>query len=126
MKGAAMFGMLRTLTTRLPGMAPVDAISKSKSGDIVLVDIRDPSEVKATGRAKGAVMIPLAVLRVRADPSSPECHPDIRSGKPVVVYCATGARSGMAGKMLKSMGVDEVYNMGSLHQWQAAGGKVVR
>jgi phage shock protein E len=38
--------------------------------------------------------------------------------KPIVVYCRSGARSGMAMSILKQSGINEVYNGGGLADMQ--------
>ena len=109
-----------------PGMTAAEAIQKSAAGEIVVLDIRDGGEVAMSGKAKGALHVPLAALRMKADPSSPECLAELKSGKPIAVYCASGARSQMAKGMLERMGHAEVHNIGGLAQWQRAGGMVER
>jgi phage shock protein E len=69
----------------------------------VIIDVRTPSEFKS-GHAKGAVNIPLAsigneVTRIQ------------KMGKPVVVCCRSGARSGSARNILAAKGI-EVANGG--------------
>ncbi len=120
-----MFGFF---SSNSPSVAfdPAEAVRRAETGDITLVDIRDGAEVKASGRAKGALHVPLTVIRMKADPSSPECLPEFRSGKPVVLYCASGGRSQMAARMLRQMGLEEVYNLGGLAHWQMAGGAITR
>jgi rhodanese-related sulfurtransferase len=110
-----------------PRVAPIDAaeaIRRVGAGELTLVDIRDPNELKMTGHASGAIHIPLTVLRMQADPASPERHPELKADKPVALYCASGARSQMAAQLLMQMGYEEVYNLGGLHHWQMAGGTV--
>jgi len=120
-----MFGIFRS-----PGASvaydPKTAVSEAHEGRITLVDIREHAEVKATGKAKGALHVPLAALRMKADPASPEQLAEFRAGKPVVLYCASGGRSQMAARMLRQMGLDEVYNLGGLAHWQMAGGLIGR
>ena len=50
--------------------------------------------VRASGKAEGAVVLPLSILPLKADPHQPD--PALKKGVPVVVYCASGARSGLA------------------------------
>ena len=116
-----MFAFLNT--TRSKDMPVTEAIKKAETGEVILIDIREPMEVSASGKAKGAIAIPTAALRMRADPSSPKCLPELKLGKPICVYCASGARSGMAKGMLTRMG-HEVHNIGGLGHWVQAGGKV--
>jgi rhodanese-related sulfurtransferase len=40
-------------------------------GNVLLVDVRDPSEVAASGKIKGAVNVSRGMLEFRADPDSP-------------------------------------------------------
>lgn len=120
-----MFGIIQS---NAPSLAydPQQAVSESEAGRITLIDIREPGEVKSTGKAKGALHVPLAALRMKADPASPEQLPEFRAGKPLVLYCASGGRSQMAARMLRQMGLEDVYNLGGLGHWQMAGGKIGR
>ena len=122
-----MFNFLRPQTSgaKISRIAPTEAVSRVKSGDIVLIDVRDGSEV-AQGRAEGALHVPMATLRMKCDPSSPEFLPALSKGKPVCLYCASGARSQMAAQMLAGMGYETVYNLGGLRDWHAGGGKITR
>jgi len=70
--------------------------------------------------------VPLAALRMKCDPSSPECLKEFKQGKPIGIYCASGARSSGAGQMLLQLGHTQVYNLGGFYEWQSSGGKVVR
>ncbi len=103
------------------GISVADAVSLSSKGEVTVVDVRDPAEIAQSGKAKGAINIPLAALRMQADPRSPEFHRDLSTTKPVAIYCATGARSFMAVRMMKSFGL-EAHNIGGLGDWARAGG----
>lgn len=113
------FGLFGPGATRIE---PTDAVSMVKKGRAVLVDVREPAELTA-GRAKGAVNIPVSALRAAADPASPTRHAALDPGHPVILYCASGARSGMAGRLLKGLGYEAVFNLGTLARWQAGGGR---
>ncbi len=99
-----------------------EAIKMVANGDITLIDVRDHNEVAHTGKAKGALHIPLFQLGQKADPRHPEFHPELNTEKPIALYCASGARSQMAGRTLAGLGFTEVYNLGGLMHWQSAGG----
>lgn len=101
-----------------------EAIARAQSGEITLIDVRDHKELAKTGKARGAIHIPLIQLTQKADPRHPERHPALSTDKPVAVYCASGARSQMAGQTLASLGFSEVYNIGGLMHWHAAGGPI--
>jgi len=109
-----------------PRMSPQDIVSKSATGEITVIDVRDHNELAMTGKAAGALHIPLSILRMQADPSSPDFHPDLSTDQPVALYCASGARSGMAARLMQSLGFQEVHNIGGLGHWQMAGGEIVR
>ena len=113
--------MLGFLKSSADTLSPADAVRATAAGEIVLIDIRDPMEIRLSGKAKGALSIPSATLSMRADPRSPECLPELKQGKPVAVYCASGARSAMAKGTLQRMGHD-VHNIGGLRHWIQAGG----
>jgi hypothetical protein len=57
------------------------------------------------------------MLEFRADPNSPYYDKNFATGKNVLVYCASGGRSALAGKVLKDMGYTKVYNMGAFKDW---------
>ena len=101
-----------------------DIAAAVANGEMILIDVREQAEVRASGLAAGAMHIPMAILHLRADPQAPDAS--LRPGKPVVLYCASGARSGMAARMLRQMGYDPVWNLGGLHDWIAGGGTVKR
>ncbi|MEJ1993362.1 MAG: rhodanese-like domain-containing protein [Maritimibacter sp.] len=109
-----------------PRMSPQEAVEKAKNGEITVVDVRDPNELMMSGKAAGAINIPLSVIRMQADPRSPDFHPELDVNKPVAVYCASGARSSMAAQVFQQAGFTEVHNIGGLGHWQMAGGEIVR
>ena len=102
-----------------------DAVAKVASGDITVIDVRETTEVQASGIAKGALHIPLAMLPLKADPKAPGFDGRIALGKPVAVYCAVGGRAGMAAQTLSRLGYD-AHNIGGFGDWVQAGGPVSR
>ena len=117
-----MFSFLRRPAQPCP---PVQEIAAAVArGDMALVDVREMAEVKASGKAKGAKVIPLSILGLKCVPGAPDCM--IPHDKPVALYCASGGRSSMAAQTLKGMGYAEVHNIGGLGDWVAGGGQVER
>jgi rhodanese-related sulfurtransferase len=84
-------------------------LEKIQSGATIL-DVRTPDEFR-DGAYKGAVNIPLSDLAVRKG--------ELRSDLPVVVYCASGARSARGARLLKEFGFRDVINAGGLAQMPA-------
>ena len=72
-----------------------------------VVDVRETGEF-AGGHFDGAINIPLGIIPLRLDEFK------AMSG-PIVVYCRSGNRSGMAQMLLKQAGLTEVYNGAGLH-----------
>ncbi len=107
-------------------IAPAEAIAKVNANQATLIDVRDINELMSSGTAKGALHIPLMMMQTKADPRHPEFHPELDVNKPVIVYCASGARSGMAAQILAANGFKEVYNLGGLMHWYQGGGEIVR
>ena len=108
----------------VPAITPAEAAELVKTADAVIVDIRDGTEVAATGKIKGAVTIPRGSLESRADPESGNHHPALRRDRPVILHCAGGGRAALAGKTLLEMGYTNVRNLGGFRDWVAAGGEV--
>ncbi len=71
-----------------------------------ILDVRTPEEF-AGSHYPGAINIPLNELPQRLD--------EIKEMKqPIVAYCRSGNRSGMAVSILKQNGLTDVYNGGGL------------
>ena len=98
-----------------------DAKALLDDGEAVIVDVREPAELMATGKAPGSINIPLAKFLAKADPGSPDHEPALQPDKTIIVYCASGKRSEFAGKKLLELGYEEVFNLGGLRDWEQAG-----
>ncbi|HKJ89322.1 MAG TPA: rhodanese-like domain-containing protein [Gammaproteobacteria bacterium] len=74
-----------------------------------LVDVRNDGEVQR-GVIPGMTHIPMHLIPVKAEELEPE--------RPVIVYCASGARSAQVGYYLVQNGFGEVYNLaGGIQAW---------
>jgi phage shock protein E len=71
-----------------------------------VVDVREPSEF-ASGHFQGSMNIPLGIIPLRLEEFK-------AMNGPIVVYCRSGNRSGMAMNLLKQAGMSDVYNGGGL------------
>lgn len=119
-----MFGFLTK--TRPARINPSEAVARVKAGTLTLIDVREAGELHQTGKAKGALHIPLGQIRAQTDPKSVHFNRKLDTGQAVALYCASGARSGRAADILRANGFSEVYNLGTLHDWQLSGGAMVR
>jgi rhodanese-related sulfurtransferase len=112
---------------RVDTLSVAEAKTLLGSADVVFVDVRDAAELARNGKIPGAVHAPRAFLEFHADPASPSHKPELASGKRLVVYCGSGARSALAARTLKEMGIDRVANLlGGFGAWQQEGGEVER
>lgn len=84
---------------------PPSVVSERIKAGAKIVDVRSPEEFQG-GAYPGAVNIPLQLLGARMH--------EIPKDRPVVLYCASGARSGMAARVLKQAGYVDVLNAGGL------------
>lgn len=108
----------------VPKVSRADAEALIADGALLL-DVRDGTELQANGRAQGAHHIPRGMLEFRAEEGSPLADPELRKDRVVILYCAAGGRAALAGKLLKDMGYQQVYNLGGLKDWREAGGAMV-
>ena len=83
-------------------------INAIKNKTATIIDVRSPMEFESE-HFPGAQNIPLEevnlkIIEIGAMP------------KPIVVYCRSGNRSGMAKTMLNQQGINEVYNGGGVYE----------
>ena len=112
--GLVLANELKVATRRFASLTPAAAVQLMNNEDIVVLDVREASET-AAGKITKAVQIPVGALKTRI--GELEKH----KNKTVLVYCKTGARSGVACKELSQAGFDKVYSLnGGLLSWQEA------
>jgi sulfur-carrier protein adenylyltransferase/sulfurtransferase len=92
-----------------------DGFANQDGQDFVLVDVREKNEW-LEGHIPGAIHVPRGYLELQIEEAVPDKE------KKVVLYCAGGVRSMMAGATLQQMGYDDVISMaGGFTQWKARG-----
>ena len=114
--------MIEAANSAVPRITPADAQAMIAKGDVLVVDVRDAPEVEASGKVAGAKNVSRGMIEFRADPSVPYHDPALTKDKSIILYCASGGRSALSGKVLKDMGYTQVFNMGAFKDWVAAGG----
>jgi len=75
----------------------------------LLMDVRTKREFQ-DGHINGSINIPLKTLNDQLS--------KLNKSKPVITCCASGSRSAVAKRILKSAGFSEVYNGGAWHSLQ--------
>ena len=112
--------MLEAANAAVPKITPDQASDMIKKGNTLVLDVRDAPEVAVSGKVAGAVHVSRGMLEFRADPESPYHDTNFDKDKAVILYCASGGRAALAGKLLKDMGYDKVYNVGGFKDWTGA------
>jgi len=85
--------------------APASVVLEKIRSGARIIDVRSAGEF-AAGAYPKAKNIPVDVLASRVG--------DLPRDKPIVLYCASGARSANAARILKSAGFTDVTNAGGL------------
>jgi phage shock protein E len=83
-----------------------NSIKEKIAAGAKIIDVRTPAEFK-DGAYPGAINIPLALLPLKMKELEPRTTP-------IVLYCASGARSGQGMRLLKQNGFTDVINAGGL------------
>ena len=101
------------------------AIERARSGDVLLVDIRDPRELQREGRVPGAFACTRGMVEFWIDPASPYFKPVFAEDKEFIFFCAGGLRSALATKVAQDMGLKPVAHiLGGFGAWKKAGGAI--
>ena len=117
----SLLSTLKSLFASAPRATPTEAAARVRAGTAVLVDVREPGEW-AGGVADTAALLPLSDLRGARTRWKPFL--DQLAGREIIVYCASGLRSGLAAKLLVSEG-HRATNAGGLAGWANSGWSIV-
>jgi rhodanese-related sulfurtransferase len=118
--------MMEAANASVQRITPAQAKEMIAANNTVVIDVRDAPEVAQSGKVAGAINVSRGMLEFRADPETPYHDKHFDKSKTVIVYCASGGRSALAGKVLKDMGYAQVYNLGGFKDWAESGGPVER
>ncbi|UVO38773.1 rhodanese-like domain-containing protein [Bradyrhizobium arachidis] len=116
--------MLEAANAAVTRITPAQAKEMIEKGDALVLDVRDAPEIEKSGKIHGAVNVSRGMLEFRADPESPYHDKAFAKDRTVILYCASGGRSALAGKLLQDMGYSDVYNVGGFKDWVDAGGAI--
>jgi rhodanese-related sulfurtransferase len=116
--------MMEAANAAVQRITPAQAKEMIATKNMLVIDVRDAPEVAQAGRIPGAINVSRGMLEFRADPETPYHDKHFDKSKTVIVYCASGGRSALAGKVLKDMGYTQVYNLGGFKDWAESGGQV--
>ena len=116
--------MMAAANAVVPKITPDEARRLISDQNALVLDVRDASEVQASGKIMGALNISRGMLEFRADADTPYHNPELRTDRPIIIYCASGGRAALSGKVLKEMGYKSVYNLGAFKDWVEIGWEV--
>jgi rhodanese-related sulfurtransferase len=116
--------MLAAANAAVPKIGVAEAQALIDKGNVLVVDVRDGTEVAATGKAAGALHVSRGLLEFKADPDSPSHDKAFSRDKTVLLYWGSGGRAALAGKLLQDFGYKDVRNLGGFKDWVEGGGKV--
>src|SRR5579864_4331900 len=121
--GDASREIMRRARQQVPEWTPAqvnDALAqqheaKPDNQEVVVVDVREKHEWNE-GYIPGAIHVPRGFLELQIEEAVPD------KSKTVVLYCAGGVRSLMAGKTLQEMGYGKAISMsGGFGGWKGQG-----
>jgi len=116
--------MMDAANAVVPKITPGQAQEMIARGNALVVDVRDAKEVESSGKVAGAAHVSRGLLEFRADPQSPAYDRNFTRDKAIILYCGSGGRAALAGKLLKDMGYDQVYNAGGFKEWAESGAAI--
>ncbi|HET7129170.1 MAG TPA: molybdopterin-synthase adenylyltransferase MoeB [Gaiellaceae bacterium] len=100
-------------------ISEVDAAGARALDGALWVDVREVEEWQQ-GHLPGAVLVPRGNLESRIERVAPD------KSRPVVLYCAVGARSAFAAKSLSELGYADVHSLaGGIEDWKRDGLEIV-
>lgn len=106
-----LVGVVRRFLTGSARPVPAEDVQALVNNGAVVVDVRSPEEF-ARHHFEGARNIPVSEIAKRADEIG-------NRQEPVVLYCASGSRSGLAVAQLRRLGFEMPVNGGSLGRMQS-------
>lgn len=109
---------------RVTTVSATDAHQTHNSGKGIILDVREPGELAASGTPQGAVHVPRGLLEFKADKGDTglaELKGACAGGHPVMVLCASGGRAALAAATLTDMGYNAQVIDGGMQGWTNAG-----
>lgn len=105
----ACLGVAAVMLIKIFGRIPATRAKLLLKQGAKLLDVRSPEEF-ASGNLNGAMNVPYREVADRIAAITPD------KSVPVLVYCRSGGRSGIAASTLKRLGYRRAFNLGSLER----------
>ena len=111
--------ILKEANDSVPSIAPDEAKSLQDNGALI-IDIRELEEIQISGKVKDSYHIPRGLLEFQTKLVNPNGLEGFDTENTIILYCASGGRAALAGKTLKDLGFEKVFNLGGLKDWSVA------
>ena len=109
--------LLQEANDHVPRLSFEEASNIISSVNTLIIDVRETSEIEATGLIKNAVNIPKSIIDANFDHSLIKNHLNDNEDITILVYCAVGIRSAFVGHLLLKQGYKNVFNLGGYAEW---------
>ena len=109
--------LLQDANDIVPRLSFGEANKIISQSNALIIDVREISEVEATGLIKNAVNIPKSIIDTDFNDSLIDIHINDEEEPFILVYCAAGIRSALVGHKLLKKGYKNVFNLGGYAEW---------
>ncbi len=115
---------------RIDIVPPAEVAQELESGDVLLLDVRLPSEIERQGSVEGSKSVPRQVVEWWADPESPYFRPGGIFGdfdQRIITMCDGGGNGAFTAVTLQELGYRNVATVeGGFFGWKGAGLPIVK
>jgi rhodanese-related sulfurtransferase len=80
--------------------------------------------VKKSGKIAGSIHVSRGMLEFRADPDMPYYDRNFTRDRAIIIYCTSGESAALSAKLLKGMGYEQIFNLGTFENWVESGGAI--
>ena len=116
--------LLQEANDHVPRLSFEEANNIISRMDTLIIDVRETSEIEATGLIKNAVNIPKSIIDANFDHSLIKNHLSDNDDITILVYCAVGIRSALVGHKLIKNSYKKVLNLGGFAEWASSNGPI--
>ena len=109
--------LLQEANDNVPRLSFEEANNLIAKANTLIIDVREISEIEATGLIKNAVNIPKSIIDANFKHSLIKDHLNNNEDVTILVYCAVGVRSAFVGNLLLNQGYKNVFNLGGYAEW---------
>ena len=120
--------LIKEALNQIKTITPEEALKKNNNNECNLIDIRDANELEKEGRIENSIHMSRGLLEFSIHPESVLVKKEkLDLNKEIVLFCAAGGRSALAGKTLKDTGFEKVSHVdGGFRLMQNSGFKVIK